>query len=434
MTLWLHVSGLILAALSLTQSAPTQINAAGEHRIEKGETEELAKQFALADATFKAWEQVVTALQGLPEIKALSLKQNQAAAFVAATVQVREQLSSRAATPGVYRTDVRAELDPAIAGRFGRLRKDQETAYAVEAIWQDLQRLHQQLSSEKTNQQERALTLTRIRVKILAAQVSAALAKTENSLGSARVASPEGRERAKQLAQTALELGPDIPDAHAAMGDVLSDAEDAEEAEAEYRKALSLDPKSAQGHVKLANALRLGGNLNEAIAELREALRLNADSAPAHTDLGIILAAQGNAAEAMAQYREALRLDPDFVDAHNGLAIALARQRQMPDAALEFRQIVRIDPDSALGYYNLATALADLDQDQESAAALREVLRINPNHFNAHFNAGELFRLEGKLDEAVTQFREYVRLAPDTPQNQRNIERAKDFIQTHENK
>jgi tetratricopeptide (TPR) repeat protein len=81
-----------------------------------------------------------------------------------------------------------------------------------------------------------------------------------------------------------------------------------------------------------------------------------------------------------------------------------------------------------MGYYNLAYALAELDRDEESAAALREVIRINPNHYNARFNLGELFRLEGKYDDSVTQFREYLRLAPDQPQNQRNIQRARSYI------
>ena len=47
-----------------------------------------------------------------------------------------------------------------------------------------------------------------------------------------------------------------------------------------------------------------------------------------------------------------------------------------------------------------------------------------PNHYNARYNLGELFRLESKFDESAKQFREYLRLAPDTPQNQRNIQRA----------
>jgi tetratricopeptide (TPR) repeat protein len=180
-----------------------------------------------------------------------------------------------------------------MADYFGRLRKDQETVHGLVQIWEEMQQLREQLSNAKTTQSERSLALTKIRVKSLAAEVSAALAKTENGLGSARVASPESRVRAKQLAQTALELGPEISDAHAAMGDVLSDAEDVQEAEAEYRKALSINPISASGHVKLANALRLAGKLDDAITELREGLRLNADSAPAHTDLGTILALEG---------------------------------------------------------------------------------------------------------------------------------------------
>ena len=95
--------------------------------------------------------------------------------------------------------------------------------------------------------------------------------------------------------------------------------------------------------------------------------------------------------------------------------------------------MVRIDPDSALGYYNMAIALADLERDAEASEALRQVLRINPMHYNAHFNVGEMLRLEGKLDEAVKQFKEYIRLAPDnTPAAQRNFQRAREFIRTHD--
>jgi hypothetical protein len=97
MTIWLHTVGFMLTALSFAQSPAMQIRATGEHRIEKGETQELAKQFALADATFKAWQQVVTSIEERPEIKALLLKRNQAAAFVAATVRVQEQASSQRA-------------------------------------------------------------------------------------------------------------------------------------------------------------------------------------------------------------------------------------------------------------------------------------------------------------------------------------------------
>ena len=61
------------------------------------------------------------------------------------------------------------------------------------------------------------------------------------------------------------------------------------------------------------------------------------------------------------------------------------------------------------------------------------MIRINPNHYNARYNLGELFRFEGKFDESAKQFQEYLRLVPDTPQNQRNIERARGFVTTFQN-
>jgi tetratricopeptide (TPR) repeat protein len=352
------------------------------------------------DAMHRAWQESAASLRNVPEVKALPLKANELEAFIAAT----------------------PEVDPRITRRLSALHKDQETANALVATWKQMEDLYLRKS------------MNELRVKHLFAQVLAALAKTEESLGSARAPSVEGRTRARQLADAALALGPGFADAHYAMGDVLSDAGDVEAAETEYRKALAIDSASSFGHARLAGALRLKGNLSEAIAELREALRIDPASASAHTDVGLILAAQRNTSGAIAEYQEAVRLDPDFLDAHNNLAIALARQQRVPAAVAEFREVVRIDPDSALGYYNLGVALADMDKDQESAAALREVVRINPNHYNAHFNLGELFRLEEKYDDAVKQFREYLRLAPDNPQTQRNIRRAKDFIQTHENK
>jgi len=235
-------------------------------------------------------------------------------------------------------------------------------------------------------------------------------------------------ERAKQLADAALILAPDSPDAHEVMGDLFIDASEPEDAEDEFRKAL-LGHDSASLRTKLAEALRLQGDFDQAITELRAAIKLEPRSARAYSGLGLALRGQRNLPESTAAYQEAIRLDPDLIDAHNGLAVVLANQGNLNDAVTEFREIIRIDPDSAIGYYNLSYALADLDRDVESAAALREVVRINPNHYNARFNLGELFRLEGKYDESVKQFREYLRLAPDAPQNRRNIERAKGYIQ-----
>jgi len=428
-----------LSAVSALAQPPVAVRVTGEHRVARYDTAETAKQAALIDATQKAVQEAATHLRDLPEVKALLLKPTQLDAFLAAILSTQEQASRTAANGTVHQVDVVVQLDtPDVVRRLSALRKDQDVANQLVELWQQTQELHRQILETPStdtgrSQQDQQLALTRLEAKHLFGQVSVALARTQEGSTSARVSTAEGRSRARQLAETALAKAPDIPDAHYAMGDVLAITDEWEAAEAEYRKALQESSDSSSGHIRLAGALRQKGKNPEAIAELREAIRLQPNSALAHTDLGVLLAAERNNADAMAEFQEALRLDRDFIDAHNNLAINLARQRRIPEAVVEFREIVRIDPDSAIGYFNLASALADMDKDQESAAALREVIRINPNHYNAHFNLGDLFRLEEKFDDAVTQFGEYVRLAPDTPQNQRNIQRAKDFIQTHQN-
>jgi len=386
------------------------LNLAIVARAQSPATGDTAKQLAAMDARFKAWRTAATQLLGRADVKALRLKPVEVEAYTAVILDTGEP---------------RADLADA-ARRMALLHKDQDATDDIVDTWTGMQQLHQQLA--RSAAPERARLLTALQAKHLAAQASAALARTEESAVGGRAPTAEGRDRAKQLADAALALAPDSPDAHEVMGDLFVDASEPEAAEDEFRKAL-LGDDSASLRTKLAEALRLQGDFDEAITELRAAIKLEPRSARAYSGLGLALRAQRNLPESTAAYQEAIRLDPDLIDAHNGLAVVLANQGKLDDAVAEFREIIRVDPDSAIGHYNLAYALADLDRDVESAAALREVVRINPNHYNARFNLGELFRLEGKYDESVKQFREYLRLAPDAPQNRRNIERAKGYIQ-----
>jgi tetratricopeptide (TPR) repeat protein len=312
--------------------------------------------------------------------------------------------------------------------RIHSLRMDQDVAHELARTWTELQRLHRELSKPNLTTTERLEIARDVDVARTVSQAYAANARTEPVTVGGRAPTAAGRARARELAEAALARAPDSPIAHYLMGDLWLEADEPQQAEAEFRKALAGDP-SAAGRIKLGAALRYQGRFPDALVELQEALRLDPGSARAHAGMGMLRRAERNLPAAIAAYREALRLDPDLIDAHNELAVSLANSGRLEEAAMEFRAITRIDPDSTIGFYNLAYALADLDRDVESAAALREVIRINPDHYNARFNLGELFRLEGKYDDSAAQFREYLRLAPDVPENQRNIRRARGYVQ-----
>ena len=394
---------LICALPAFAQSSPERRTAIG--------APDLPRQLAAVAARRTAWQTAAAQLQARPDVQALRLTPAQVEAFTAALV------------------DPEKPVDPdSVARGMARLRNDQGAAPALVAAWAEMQQLYQRLAAARSADEQERILLA-LRVRHLTARATAALARTEPATVGGRVPTASGREQARRLAAEAAALAPDAPAVHSLHGDVLLDAEQPEAAEAEYRKALVGNETSSAARINLAEVLRLQGKFDEAIAQLRDALRLDPKSAAAHTDIGLILRAQGKVDEAVAEYRAAISLDPDWTDAHNGLAVTLAGQGKMDQAADAFREIIRVDPDSTIGHYNLATALANLDRDVEAAAELREVIRIYPNHYNARFNLGELFRLEAKYDEAAKQFREYIRLAPDTPQNQRNLRRARQHVE-----
>ena len=436
---------LTYASAAGAQTATIEFDVTGEHRMTMGDTAESARQLALVDARRKAWETAALKLRDRADVKGLRLTQNQIEAFAPVMLDIREEHGQNANNPRAVQVRLHGRMNVGdVTRRMAGLRNDQDASFDLVEAWTETQELYRQLASQTQLRasmptdkasavvDDQLKTMAMLEAKHTAAKASAALARTEPSAIGGRTPSDEGREQAFELAESALSLSPDSPDAHDVMGDILIDALEPEAAEAEFRKALSVRADSSSGRTKLAEALRLQGKFDEAVMELREVVRVEPGFARAHSGLGLALRAQSKLPEAVASYEEAIRLDPDLIDARNGIAVAFANQGRLEDAVAQFREIIRVDPDSTIGYYNLAYALADLDRDVESAAALREVIRINPDHYNAHYNLGELFRLEGKYDESAKRFREYLRLAPDTPQNQRNIERAKGFVQKFE--
>jgi tetratricopeptide (TPR) repeat protein len=425
---------------SASQSRAVEIRASAEYRVSGAEDPETGRKLALALARRNVLQESVIQLRKIDEVKAVSLRANELDALLPGILEIEEvaSQSKKVANETVYEVSVKVSLNPSeIARRVDRLSKDPIALAGLMEVRRQAEVLYRQVAQPAgagvLSEQARIALVNKLNVNRMLTSVYASLAKTEESPASSRVASLKGSQRAMQLAEIAMVAEPDSQETHFAMGDALIQSNQTTAAVTEYRQALLLGPNSSRVHIKLAEALRLEENLPEAIAELRDAIRIDPSSAMAHGDLGFILAAQQNTTEAISEYHEAIQIDPDLIEPHNNLAIALARQGRIPEAVAEFREILRIDSSSVLGYYNLAIALADMDKDDESAEALRQAVHYNPKHFNARYNLGEMFRLEGKLDEAVKQFREYLRLAPDTPQNQRNIRRATDFVKTHEN-
>ncbi|HEV2105195.1 MAG TPA: tetratricopeptide repeat protein, partial [Candidatus Eisenbacteria bacterium] len=115
------------------------------------------------------------------------------------------------------------------------------------------------------------------------------------------------------------------------------------EARAAYERALELDPELAEAHVNLGRLLHLAGERGRAEPQYREAVRLAPDDPTPHFDLGVLLEESGRREEAVHAYRQAILRDPDFADAHCNLGLlleSLGRRQEAVRHLIAARQLV----------------------------------------------------------------------------------------------
>jgi tetratricopeptide (TPR) repeat protein len=108
----------------------------------------------------------------------------------------------------------------------------------------------------------------------------------------------EDSSEANRLAELAVQVAPDSPAAHQALGAARHIALRLDDAESEYARALALDPKSAAAKVALADLKRSAGKFEEALALYREQLQANPKSNSARAGVVLSLLELGKKDEA----------------------------------------------------------------------------------------------------------------------------------------
>jgi tetratricopeptide (TPR) repeat protein len=96
-----------------------------------------------------------------------------------------------------------------------------------------------------------------------------------------------------------------------------------EQARIAYERAIDLDPDMAEAHVNLGRLFHLSGERGRAEPQYREAVRLDPDDPMPHFNLGLLLEQSGRQDEAVHAYRQSILRDPDFADAHCNLGLLL---------------------------------------------------------------------------------------------------------------
>jgi TolB-like protein/predicted TPR repeat methyltransferase len=143
----------------------------------------------------------------------------------------------------------------------------------------------------------------------------------------------EGYKEARAAAQKALELDPNLPEAHAALGFIqVSYDWDWAGAQASLQRALELAPGDARILAQMGVLQRYLGNMDASIELNRRAVELDPLALIGYHQLGLALTWNGQLDEALINYDHLLTLNPDFAAGNLARSRLLILQGKLPEA------------------------------------------------------------------------------------------------------
>jgi TolB-like protein/Tfp pilus assembly protein PilF len=204
----------------------------------------------------------------------------------------------------------------------------------------------------------------------------------------------EAYAKARNAAQTALSLAPNLAAAHGARGFVLLTPDlDFAAAEAEFRRAEKLAPADAGPKNNLGFVFAVQGRLKEAEDMMRQTLALDPLGVTRYLNLARILIGGGRYDEAEAALRKAIELQPAAARLHAYLTM-LDVLRGNAAAALQDAQL---EPKGFWQDYALALAQQAQSDHATADAALQKL--INEDAVSAPFQIAAVYGLRKEPDK-----------------------------------
>lgn len=194
------------------------------------------------------------------------------------------------------------------------------------------------------------------------------------------VSPAEAMPEARRAAMKAIELAPDLAEAHASLADIhLHFDRDWEGADQEYRRAIQCNPGYALGYHWYANLLAAKGQHEAAHIAIMYALEIDPVSLITQVWAGVTCHLAHRFDDAIRHYKAALELDPNYTWAHMYMAQALEQKGLYQEALEEFETTIQLAGGSNCVTAMKAHAFA-LGGDETAAREILYKLRRTPNN------------------------------------------------------
>jgi serine/threonine protein kinase/tetratricopeptide (TPR) repeat protein len=179
----------------------------------------------------------------------------------------------------------------------------------------------------------------------------------------------------------ALELEPELAEAHVARGLAVSLSKRFEEAEQEFETAMRLDPKLFEAPYWYGRALQSAGRFQEAVKMFERASSLRPEdyqapgfAAQAYGSLGMDAERDAGLRRALKLMEDRLELNPDDARAANLAAAFLARLGDLSKAVEYADRSLAIDPEDPMLLYNVACTYVALGRKEDALNCLERAV------------------------------------------------------------
>ncbi len=225
-----------------------------------------------------------------------------------------------------------------------------------------------------------------------------------------------GIQFARRMFERAIERDPNYAKAYAGVADCCAflymywDGSKAnlDGADAASAKALEIDPDLAEAHASRGFALSLNRRYDEARQEFETAIRLNPKLYEAHYLYARTCVQENRLEDAVAHYKEAARVRPEDYQAvmlMSGPLHSLGRHDEAKQVLQRGFEVaakhLELNPDDARALYLGANALIQLDERQKALEWAERAYAIDSTDSGVLYNVACVYALGGMTDKAL---------------------------------
>jgi tetratricopeptide (TPR) repeat protein len=195
----------------------------------------------------------------------------------------------------------------------------------------------------------------------------------------------------------AIELDPELAEAHFSLGMAYHQMDMQELATAEFAKTVEIDPDNVKAHIYLAQDYAAAGEHQKVIEHLSKAAELDDSNAEVLKNLGAMLLKHGGDAgvkPAQEALKKALELKPDDPEILMNYAYTLYLDRMFSSAIERYKKALEIRPDYPEANYNLALAYMGVREYQLALQHFEKVIELAPQSELASKAAGYVQKIK----------------------------------------